>query len=250
MPIAARAKSPTRLLVLAAAALVATLSGCDATSGPSTAAANPELRQVTVVGSGEVKGTPDTLNVNASIEFIAPDVTGAMNQTSDRQGAVIQALVDAGVDRNDISTSQVSLQPQFAPTTDSTAITGYRASNSIDVKIRQLDAASQALALIVSTGGNATRINSVNYSIDDDSQLVRDARSRAFNDAKDRAQQYAELSGLGLGSVLSISEVAGSQPPIPLQSPRADMAMAAPVPVEPGQQTVGFSVTVVWELDD
>jgi uncharacterized protein len=250
MPIAARAKPPTRLLVLAALGLAAALAGCDASSGPTGPTANSEVRQVTVVGAGEVKGTPDTLNVNASIEFIAPDVTGAMNQTSERQQAVIQALVDAGVDRNDISTSQVSLQPQFAPTTDSTAISGYRASNSIDVKLRQLDAASQALALIVSTGGNATRVNSVNYSIDDDSQLVRDARSRAFNDAKDRAQQYAQLSELDLGNVISISEVAGTQPPVPLQSPRADMAMAAPVPLEPGQQTVGFSVTVVWELDD
>ncbi len=249
MPIAARAKLPTRLLVLAAAALVATLSGCDASSGPTAnPAADSELRQVTVVGAGEVRGTPDTLNVNASIEAVAPDVTGAMNQTSDRQQAVINALVDAGVDRNDISTSQVSLQPQFAPTTDSTAIVGYRASNSIDVKLRQLDAASQALALIVSTGGNSTRINNVNYSIDDDSQLVRDARGRAFNDARERAEQYAQLSGLSLGSVISISEVAGTAPPVPMQRDGAEMAMAAPVPVEPGQQTVGFSVTVVWEL--
>ncbi len=249
MPIAASAKLPTRLLVLAATGLVAALSGCDASSGPAPAPTteSTEVRQVTVVGSGEVKGTPDTLNVNASIEFTAPDVTGAMNQVSDRQLGVINALVDAGVDRDDISTTQVSLQPQFAPTTDSTTIVGYRASNSIDVKIRQLDAASQALALIISTGGNATRINNVSYSIDDDSQLVRDARSRAFKDAKDRAEQYAQLSGLTLGSVISISEVAGTTPPVPLQSPRADMA-AAPVPVEPGQQTVGFSVTVVWEL--
>jgi uncharacterized protein YggE len=248
MPIAASAKLPIRLLVLTAAGLVVTLAGCDATSGPTAApTADSEVRQVTVAGSGEVKGTPDTLNVNASIEAIAPDVTGAMNQTSDRQQAVINALVDAGVDRNDISTSQVSLQPQFAPTTDSTTISGYRASNTIDVKIRQLDAASQALALIVSTGGNATRINSVNYSIDDDSQLIRDARSRAFNDAKDRAEQYAQLSGLTLGNVISISEVAGTPPPVPMQRD-AEMAMAAPVPVEPGQQTVGFSVTVIWEL--
>ncbi len=251
MPIAARAKLPTRLLVLAAVGLVATLSGCDATSGPTPAAApttSPEVRQVTVVGSGEVKGTPETLNVNASIEFTAPDVTGAMNQVSDRQLGVINALVEAGVDRNDISTTQVSLQPQFAPTTDSTAIVGYRASNSIDVKIRQLDAASQALALIVSTGGDATRINNVNYSIEDDSQLVRDARSRAFNDAKDRADQYAGLSGLTLGKVISISEAPGSAPPVPMPRGGAEMAMAAPVPVEPGQQTIGFSVTVIWEL--
>ena len=246
MPIAARAKLPTRLIVLSAAGLVvAGLSGCDATSssGPSiTPDAN--TRQVTVVGSGE-QGTPDTLNANVSIEFNAPDVTSAMNQTSDRQQAVINALVNSGVDRRDISTTNVSLQPQFGGG-DNPTIIGYRASNSIAVKIRKLDAASQALALIVSTGGDATRINSVNYSIEDDSQLLKDARSRAFDDAKDRAAQYAQLSGLTLGDVISISESAGTTPiPPPTPMPRA--AMEA-VPLEPGQQSVDFSVTVIWEL--
>ena len=56
----------------------------------------------------------------------------------------------------------------------------------------------------------------MNYSIEDDSQLVKDARARAFNDAKDRAEQYAQLSGLNLGKVISISEVAGSTPPVPM----------------------------------
>ena len=199
-----------------------------------------------MVGAGKVQGTPDTLTANVSIEFIAPDVTTAMNQTSERQQAVINALVGSGVDRQDISTTQVSLQPQYNTANTPPIIIGYRASNSIDVKIRQLNAASQALALIVSTGGDATRINSVAYSIEDNSQLVKDARARAFEDAKDRAQQYAELSGLTLGKVISISEAAGSTPPTPLPSPR--MAMAEAVPLEPGQQTVGFSVTVIWEL--
>jgi len=114
------------------------------------------------------------------------------------------------------------------------------------VKIRKLDTASQVLALIVSTGGDATRINSVNYTIEDDSQLVKDARARAFNDAKDRAQQYAQLSGLDLGKVISISESGGATPPTPM--PYSGGAEMAAVPVQPGQQTVGFSVTVVWEL--
>jgi uncharacterized protein YggE len=229
------------LILFAAAGLAITgVAACDSSSGPSQQPGK-DARQVTVVGAGQVKGTPDTLTANVSIEFTAPDVTTAMNQTSERQQAVITALVNAGVDRKDISTTQVSLQPQFSGP-DSSAITGYRASNSIEVKIRELDSASRALALIVSTGGDATRINSVNYSIDDDSQLVRDARGRAFNDAKDRAQQYAQLSGLKLGKVMSISESAG---PTPTPAPRA--AVQA-VPLEPGQQTVSFSVTVVWEL--
>jgi uncharacterized protein len=239
MPIAAW--MPIRLLILTAAALaVVGVSACDSTSG-SGATGDVDTRQVTVIGAGQVQGTPDTLTANVSMEFIAPDVTGAMSQSSERQQAVIEALVRSGVDRRDISTTQVSVQPQFGQ--DSTII-GYRASNSIDVKIRRLDAASQALALIVGTGGDATRINSVNYSIEDDSQLVRDARSRAFEDAKSRAEQYAQLAGLTLGKVLSISEAPGSTPPPPTPMPRAMEA----VPLEPGQQTVGFTVTVIWEL--
>jgi uncharacterized protein len=235
----------TRLLLLAVAGLAAAgLSACDSSSGP-TASADKEVRQVTVVGSGKVQGTPDTLTVNASIEFVAPDVTAAMNQTSDRQRAVIDALVGSGIDRKDISTSEVSLQPQYAGG-DSTAIIGYRASNSIDVKIRKLENASQTLTLIVNTGADATRINSVSFSLEDDSQLVKDARARAFNDAKDRAGQYAQLSGLTLGKVLSITESGAATPPTPVPYSRGEMAAA--VPIEPGQQTVGFSVTVSFEL--
>lgn len=205
-------------------------------------------RQVTVVGSGEVQGVPDTLTTEAGIEFVASDVTSAMNQTSERQQAVIDALVDAGVDRKDISTTQVSLQPQYGNSEagGASSITGYRAGNTIRVKVER-DSASQVLAVIVRAGEDATRINGVSYSIEDDSQLVRDARERAFNDAKDRAEQYAQLSGLRLGRVISISEVAGGTPPTPVGMPMP-RAMAAAPPVEPGQQTVSFSVTAVWEL--
>ena len=102
--------------------------------------------------------------------------------------------------------------------------------------VRDLSTASRVLAVITSTGGNATRLNSVNLSINDDSQLLRDARARAFNDAKDRAQQFADLSGLKLGNVLSIAEVPGAVPPMPVPMPRGPMADAAvsavPIDVE------------------
>jgi uncharacterized protein YggE len=248
MPLHAWAKKlPNRLIVLAAAGLaVAGIAACDkAPASPLTTGATTP-RQVTVVGSGEVKGVPDTLTANVSLEATAPDATAALNQTSSRTQAVIDALVGSGIDRKDIGTSQLSLQQQFG---DSSTPVGYTASNSLTVKIRKIDTASGALALISTTGGNNTRINSVNFAVEDDSQLVKDARNRAFHDAKDRAEQYAELSGLTLGEVVSISEVGtGSAPPSPPPLPRGAMADAMAVPLEPGQQTVGFSVTVVWEL--
>ncbi|OHV03551.1 SIMPL domain-containing protein [Mycobacterium talmoniae] len=245
MPIARSANVFVRrwIAVAALGLATATVSACDS-AGPGPVGDHP--RQVTVVGSGQVQGAPDTLTADVGIEFTAPDVTTAMNQTSERQQAVIDALTDAGVDRKDIATTQVSLQPQYAnPEGAASTIAGYRASNAIKVTIRQLDLASRVLAIIVNTGGDATRINAVRYSIEDDSKLVRDARSRAFNDAKARAEQYAQLSGLKLGRVISISEQPGGTPPSPTPMPRA---MAADVPVEPGQQTVSFAVTAVWEL--
>lgn len=219
-----------------AAVVSAAVSGCDSAPPVQTGA-----RQVTVVGSGEVQGVPDTLSADVAIESTAPDVTAAMNQSSERQRVVIDALKGRGIDTKDIRTTAVSLQPQYG---ENSVITGYRATNSIDVTIRRMESASGDLAAIVSAGGNETRINSVSFSIADDSALVNDARARAFNDARTRAQQYAELSGLSLGTVISISEVAGGDgQPIPEKAP-----MAADVPLQPGQQTVGFSVTVVWEL--
>jgi uncharacterized protein len=239
MPITTRARLALRF-VLALGLTVGAVSACD--SHAAKVGDNP--REVTVVGSGQVQGVPDTLTADVGIEFTAPDVTVAMNQTNDRQQAVINALTGAGVDRKDISTTEVSLQPRY----DSSGgtITGYRADNSIRVKIHPADSASHVLAVIVGAGGDATRINSVSYSIADDSQLVKDARTRAFQDAKNRAEQYAQLSGLKLDKVISISEASGGAATAPPAPPRSGMQAA--VPLEPGQQTVSFSVTVVWQL--
>jgi len=243
-----------RILVTIASAglLAAPLAGCDSTSHEPVA---EHPRQVTVVGNGEVQGVPDTLTADVSVEFTAADVTTAMNQTNDRQKAVISALVAGGIDAKDISTTSVSVQPQYdisstGVNSTNSVIVGFEAGNSIRVKIRKLDQASQALATIVTAGGNAARINSVSYSIEDDSKLTSDARARAFHDAEDRARQYAELSGLTLGKVMSISETGGSTPPPMAPMPmRGGVAAASEVPLQPGEQTVSFAVTAVWELN-
>jgi uncharacterized protein YggE len=236
----------TRFLTLAGAALaVVAVAACDA-AAPSSVPGTSAPRQVTAVGEGKIDGTPDTLTISLSIAATAPDAIGASNQTSSRANAVTDALTGQGIDRKDISTTTVTLQPQYGGP-DNTAVVGYQSSNSLAVKVRKIDSGPQVLGVITTAGGDATRINSVTYSIEDDSQLVKDARSRAFADAKSRAQQYAELSGLDLGKVLSISETGGVAPPTTMPSPaRFDVAEA--VPLSPGQQTVGFSVTVVWEL--
>ena len=237
MPISQRAKAPIRLVL--ALGLAAAASACD--HSPERVGDNP--RQVTVVGSGHVQGVPDTLTADVGIEFTARDVTAAMDQTNNRQQAVIDALANAGVDRKDISTTDVSLQPQYDNAGGT--ITGYRAANSIRVKIHPAGTASRLLAVIVGTGGDATRINSVSYSIADDSQLVKDARERSFcrRQRPGRAIRAAVRAGTGQDPV-DLGNVGRNTPvPAPMRG-----GMASAVPLEPGQQTVSFSVTAVWEL--
>src|ERR1700728_2737865 len=206
MPKPSTLRLARRSIVAGAAFLaIGAMSACNKHTSPQPGA-NP--RQVTVFGSGQVQGLPDTLTADVGIEFTAPDVSAAMNQTNDRQQAVINALVGAAVDHKDISTTEVTLQPQYSSPEPggNPAIAGYRATNAITVKIHPTDAAAPLLALIVGTGGAAPRIKSVSYSIADDSQLVKDARTRAFNDAKSRAERHAQLRVRQLGKVLCISD--------------------------------------------
>jgi uncharacterized protein YggE len=256
------------LAVLAVGLAAAVLVGCDAQSGAGSLTPSADNRQVTVVGEGTVSGTPDLLNASVAVEVTAPDGRTAMDQASERQQRVITALTDAGVDRKDISTAQLSLQPQYGdataddatttatqspqgttavpPAPNGQTIVAYQAVNGIDVTIRDIRDAPQVIAIITNVGGDAIRINSVGYTFSDDSRLVQDARARAFNDAKARAEEYAKLSGLTLGKVISISE-SGGPPPMATKTPAPTMAEA--VPLEPGQQTVSFAVTVIWQLD-
>jgi uncharacterized protein YggE len=196
-----------------------------------------------------VKGAPDTLRADLGVEAAGDDVSTAINSANASIRAVTDAVVNAGVPREDVQTQQVTLSPDYSNPAPggSSSITGYRATNSLKIEIHDLAKASDVLTAAVDAGGDATRINSVSFVIDDDSDLVTDAREKAFNDARERAQQYAGLSGDELGKVLTIDESTSGQ-----EAPASDQMRSAlvdsRVPLEPGQQTVGFTVTVKWQL--
>jgi uncharacterized protein YggE len=221
------------LAVLAGTAVL--LSGCGSSdSGIS--------REVTVVGTGQVRGAPDTLNADVGVEVTAPDVSTAIANANGKAKAITDAMVNAGAKREDIRTTDVSVQPQYGP--DHT-VTGYTAANTVHVVVRDLPKASAVLASAVQAGGNDTRIRGVSFALDDNSKLLADARAGAFADAKARADQYAVLSGLKLKDVKTINESSSGES----TPPQAKTQFASPdVPLEPGQQTVTFTVTVTWTM--
>ncbi|MBJ8339655.1 SIMPL domain-containing protein [Antrihabitans sp. YC3-6] len=230
--------------VAAAAVAVLGLSGC-------TNSDSGDGGDVTVVGNGEVRGTPDILNATVGIEVSAPDVAGAVSTANERANAMIDALSGSGVAKEDIQTNQLSVSPEYnnLPTGGTNTITGYRVTNSVRIVVRDLSKASEVLDKAVKAGGDNARLDGVSFDIDDNTQLLADARERAFNDAKARAEQYAELSGESLGDVITITEVRGDTAIPQPQVQRDTLEGSASFALEPGQQTVSFQVTVKWSLD-
>jgi uncharacterized protein YggE len=224
---------------------VALTAGCS-----SPAATSPDGPPgVNVNGVGEVQGAPDTLTTQIGVQATAEDVTAAIEQANAAVTEVTDAVIAAGVAREDIQTQQVSIDPQYSGALPggTSAISGYQATNTLEVTVRDLSKASAVLGDATSAGGNATRISGVSFKIDDDSELITDARSRAFADARDRAEQYASLAGGELGDVLSITEsITGQEQPT---SFRDSASFDTAVPIEPGQQTVSVSVSVKWALN-
>ena len=208
--------------------------------------ADSDTRQVTVVGTGEVQGTPDTLTISVSIEATAPDVTAAMNQTSEQ---------DAGRDRRacglrhrpkDISTTKVTLQPQYGGG-DTPSIIGYQASNSIDVKIRKprhrVADVGRSSAPPAATPPGSTRSATRSRTTRSWSRTRATGPSTTPRTAPSSTRSCPASPGQGHLDL----RVGGATPPPPPPIPMPRAAMEA-VPLEPGQQTVGFSVTVIWEL--
>lgn len=243
--------SPRRTKTGLAALAVAITATAVALTGCSGSTAVDQTRSVTVVGNGKVTGVPDTLSATIGVEAQASDVSAAINEASEKITKITDAAVSAGVDRKDITTQQVSVSPRYSTPGSgggTSTISGYEATNTISVKMRDLSKASKILGDLVTAGGNNTRLSGVGFSIDDDSSLMRNAREAAFADAKARADQYARLAGDKLGKALVITETNSVDAPPTTFRGAPDSAVAAPVPIEPGEQTLTYRVTVKFAL--
>jgi len=231
------------LLLAALAGMVGLLYARPVTA--QTSAGVPGMRQVTVVGHGEVKGAPDTATVQIGVETEAATAKDALAQNSARAQAVQEKLTKLGVDAKDIQTSNFSISPTYG--SDGRQVTGYHVGNMVTVKIRQLDQSGTLLDQVVQAGANS--IYGISFSVEKPETLLDQARKAAIENARARATQLASASGSAIGDVLVISENIGAQPnPMPMMA-RAEGAPAGQAaPVQPGEQSFSVDVQVTFGL--
>ncbi|MEC4613719.1 SIMPL domain-containing protein [Tsukamurella tyrosinosolvens] len=237
-----------KLRVTGVALLAAVALGGSVTACGSSSTSNDSPREITAVGTGDASGKPDVLTVELAVQHQAGDVTTALNDASASAQKVVDAAGANGVDKKDVATANVRVNPRYG--TDR-QITSYEATQSLTVKVRKLETASKLLGDLATAGGDATRISSVGFDIENDSALKATARDKAFAEAKSRAEQYAKLSGGKLGEVRTVTEGAAARPTTTRQFSAPDSApgvAASPVPIESGEQSLTVTVTVVFAL--
>lgn len=148
------------------------------------------------------------------------------------------ALAAAGVSTRDLRTNELSLGPEYEAYPK---VAAYRAAQGVEAVVRDLSQADQVIDTVAGVGEEA-RLNGVTFELSDPAAALRDARARAFLDARAKAVQYAELAGRPLGPVLSISEeVLGG--PQPVMMAAAAMEKSS---ISPGEQSVSVGVRVVY----
>ena len=244
------ARPSSSFVLVGAAALVVALvvAAVSLTGGAAAATDAPDggVRGVTVDATGTASGTPDVLRFTVGVQVSAAGVDAALAGANAAQARVLAVLEQRGVADDDVQTESVRVEPRYDAKGQS--ISGYVVTQDVRVEVRDLATAGATITAAVEAGGDAARLSGVQFVLEDDEALRRQARDRAFAEAKAKAEQYAELAGRELGAVQTVVEQvrpAGQ----PWQERAYDMtAASAAVPLAPGSTDVGVDVQVRWAL--
>jgi len=240
-------------LVVGAAAVLLLGVACTPTTQVTVAGGDGQSNfGISVTGEGRVTVAPDMGVLNLGIEVSAPTVAEARGAAADAMDAMQTAMTGLGVEARDISTQYFNIYPQYSYAEGRTPeITGFTVSNQVSVKVRNIDNVSAVLDAAIEAGGNAVRVNGISFTVENPEQHLADARRDAVENARAHAEVLATAAGVTLGAPLSINESFGGYPPYYGVPERAfDGGMGGGTPVNPGEQELSISVSVLFSISE
>ena len=231
------------ILMLASGLLV----GCQA-AAQSSGATNQQTG-ISVSGEGKVTVTPDIANIQLGIQAQALTVADAQSQAIKAMNDVMAALKANGVADQDIQTQYYNVQQVTTWDTNKQQqiVTGYMVSNVVNAKIRDVTKAGSVIDAVTAAGGDLTRVNSIQFSLNDSTTSIDKAREKAMADANDTANQLAKLAGVKLGKPISISE-SSSTPPYPIYAKDAIAGSSSSTPISAGTLDITLDVQVLYAI--
>ena len=217
--------------------------------------------QISISGEGKVSVRPDIATINASIVTEGKYLKDVQDENSKKSNVLVAYLKSMGVVDADIKTVGYNISPQYRypqpcpygsvcpDSSNQPQIIGYHVDNSYEIKIRDLTKAGDILGGVVGAGAN--QVSNISFTIDEPDTLKAEARKKAIDDAKAKAEKLAHDLGRSVGPIITFSE-GGSGIPMMYQSEVAygkGGGMASPAPaVAPGENDIVVDVSITYEF--
>jgi len=216
-----------------------------------TMASAEESPSITVNGAGSVEARPDIAIVSAGAVSQAEQAAAALADNNDKVAKILALAKTSGIADADVQTENVSVHPVYEDRRGNVrlpAIAGYRVSNTVSIRLRNLERLGSLLGRLETVGAN--RIGHIRFGVSKAETPLRQARRRAVADARARAKLYAEAAGVTLGRVVRIAETGTYLPDRDRRYlARREMAKnKAAVPVAPGSLEFGATVTIRFAI--
>ena len=219
---------------------LALLAGCCASAQTVS-----RSRYVVASGDGVASVKPDMVRVTVGVTTQAATAQDASSQNA----TVVQNVLDKlkqGFPSADIKTLNYTLSPVYSyPSNGSPTLTGFTASNTVEVSTADLTAAGKIID--TATGGGANRIDSLSFYLKDDSSARATALRLAAAQARQQAEAIASGLSLKLGNVI-VAQQGSAVTPVVADARLGAGAAATTTPVQSGNVEVRASVTVQVEI--
>lgn len=174
-------------------------------------------RTFSVSGQGKATSKNDIAQFSYSVLIQGGNDIAQIKKQSDTLTGKIQTVLKAqGVDVKDVETISYNLEPRYqyfncpAASTNKSVpcrpseIIGYTLSQTDSVKIRDLTKVDKIVSGVVAAGAN--NVSQLNFTVDDPSSLVTEAKAEAIKKAIEQAQILAKAGGFRVGRIISIDE--------------------------------------------
>ena len=214
-----------------------------------------------VTGQGKIAVEPDLVLLSIGVDSTGSTVNEANGKASAAMNAIVKALKDAGIEDKDIQTTSFNIFPQYEYREELVSgirrgkqvLVGYRVNNTASIKIRDLDSVGEIIDDVVTAGGDSTRVNNIRFTVEDPKPMMTQLREQAVADAMTKAQHFADLTGVGLGRLIFVSEGGSTSPIIRnfgnQRMAFAESAMGAPAPsISGGELDLSLNVQAVFAI--
>ncbi len=208
---------------------------------------------IAMSAEGKVSSTPDLATISLGVTSTASTAKLVQADMSKKINQVTDFVKSQGIPAQDIATSNFSVYPSYDYRNGTNVINGYQGSESITVKVHNVDKSTDVLNKILDQAAalGSNQIQGVAFTFDDPDNLRQEARKLAIDKAKQKAQEIAEATGLKLGRITNISEGSAGYPtPMPygLGMGGGGDAKSSVPNVQTGSQDIVVNVTVTFEL--